>query len=151
LRFKEIIKTYFIFIISLIIFVKTTQMNENEISKIVFECGLRIHRKLGIGLFESIYEDCLFYELQKSGLKVERQKYLDVIYDELILSKAFKMDLLIEDKVVLEIKSVESLNNFHAAQLKNYLRLGNYKLGMLLNFNSQLFKNGVRRIANGLD
>ena len=126
-------------------------MNENEVSKIVFESGLRVHRKLGIGLFESIYEDCLFYELQKSGLKVEKQKFLDIVYDELTLPRAFKMDLLVEDKVVLEIKSVESLNNFHAAQLKNYLRLGHYKLGMLLNFNSQLFKNGVRRIANGLD
>ena len=101
-------------------------MNENEISKIVFECGLKVHRKLGVGLLENVYE-------------------------ELIIPKAFKMDILIEDKVVLEIKSVESLNSFHAAQLKNYLRLGNYKLGMLLNFNSQLFKNGVKRIANGLD
>jgi len=68
-----------------------------------------------------------------------------------LLENAFRMDLLIENKVVLEIKSVESLNNFHASQLKNYLRLGNYKLGMLINFNSQLFKNGVMRIANGLD
>lgn len=126
-------------------------MNENEISKIVFEFGLKVHRKLGIGLLESVYEECLFYELQKQGLKVERQKFLDINYEDLIIPKAFKMDILIEDKVVLEIKSVESLNSFHAAQLKNYLRLGNYKLGMLLNFNSQLFKNGVKRIANGLD
>ena len=126
-------------------------MTENEISRIVMDCGLKVHRKLGIGLFESIYEECLYYELQKSGLKVEKQKFIDIIYDELVLAKAFKMDLLIEDKVVLEIKAVENLNNLHAAQLKNYLRLGNYKLGMLLNFNSQLFKNGVKRIANGLD
>lgn len=126
-------------------------MNENEISKIVFECGLKVHRKLGVGLLENVYEECLFYELRRQGLKVERQKFLDINYEELIIPKAFKMDILIEDKVVLEIKSVESLNSFHAAQLKNYLRLGNYKLGMLLNFNSQLFKNGVKRIANGLD
>ncbi len=126
-------------------------MTENEISKIVFECGLKIHRKLGIGLLESVYETCLVYELEKSGLKVERQKYLPIHYEEVKIENAFKMDVLVEEKVVLEIKSVESLNNFHAAQLKNYLRLGNYKLGMLLNFNSQLFKNGVRRIANGLD
>lgn len=126
-------------------------MTENEISRIVMDCGLKVHRKLGIGLFESIYEECLYYELQKSGLKVEKQKFIDIIYDELVLAKAFKMDLLIEDKAVLEIKAVENLNNLHAAQLKNYLRLGNYKLGMLLNFNSQLFKNGVKRIANGLD
>ncbi|WP_312344005.1 GxxExxY protein [Chryseobacterium binzhouense] len=126
-------------------------MNENEISKIVFESGLKIHRQIGIGLFESVYEECLYYEIQKTGLIVERQKFLDVTYDELVIQKAFKMDLLIENKVVLEIKSVENLNSFHASQLKNYLRLGNYKLGMLLNFNSQLFKNGVKRIANGLD
>ncbi|EJL70789.1 hypothetical protein PMI13_02651 [Chryseobacterium populi] len=130
---------------------KTTQMTENEISKIVFEIGLKIHRKLGVGLFESIYEECLFYELQKTELKVERQKFLNIQYEDLLLEKAFKMDLLIEHKVVLEIKSVDVLNNFHAAQLKNYLRLGNYKLGMLINFNSQLFKNGVKRIANGLN
>ncbi|VXC37328.1 MULTISPECIES: GxxExxY protein [Chryseobacterium] len=126
-------------------------MTENEISKIVFESGLKIHRKLGVGLFETIYEECLFYELQKAGLVVERQKFLNIQYEELLLERAFKMDLLIENKVVLEIKSVESLNNFHAVQLKNYLRIGNFKLGMLLNFNSQLFKNGVKRIANNLD
>ncbi|SUX47145.1 GxxExxY protein [Chryseobacterium indoltheticum] len=126
-------------------------MTENEISKIIFESGLKIHRKLGVGLFETIYEECLFYELQKEGLVVERQKFLNIQYEELLLERAFKMDLLIENKVVLEIKSVESLNNFHASQLKNYLRIGNFKLGMLLNFNSQLFKNGVKRIANNLD
>lgn len=126
-------------------------MKENEISKIVVDCGLKIHRKLGIGLFESVYEECLYYELTRNGLVVERQKFLSVEYEEVFIEKAFKMDLLVENKVVLEIKSVENLNNFHAAQLKNYLRLGNYKLGMLLNFNSQLFKNGIKRIANGLD
>lgn len=93
----------------------------------------------------------MYYELKKNGLVVERQKFLSVEYEEVFIEKAFKMDLLVENKVVLEIKSVENLNNFHAAQLKNYLRLGNYKLGMLLNFNSQLFKNGIKRIANGLD
>lgn len=125
--------------------------DRNEISKIVFECGLKIHRKLSVGLFESVYETCLVYELEKKGLKVDKQKNLPINYEEIRIEKDFKMDLLVEDKVVLEIKSVEVLNNFHATQLKNYLRLGNYKLGMLLNFNSQLFKNGVRRIANGLD
>ncbi|HAO07097.1 MAG: GxxExxY protein [Chlorobi bacterium] len=126
-------------------------MTENEISKIVFESGLKIHRKLGIGLYESIYEECLFYELKKAGINVEKQKSLNIQYEELFLENAFRMDLLVENKVVLEIKSVENLTNFHAAQVKNYVRLGNYKLGMLINFNSQLFKNGVMRIANGLD
>ena len=125
-------------------------MTENEISKIVFEAGLRIHRKLGCGLYENVYEECLFYELKKAGLKVERQKSLAVIYEELIIEKAYKMDLLVEDLVVLEIKSVDYLTTFHSTQLKNYLRLGNYKLGMLLNFNQGLFKDGVKRIVNGL-
>ncbi|MDO4225496.1 MAG: GxxExxY protein [Bergeyella zoohelcum] len=126
-------------------------MTENEISRIVFDLGLKIHRKLGIGLFENVYETCLVYELERAGLKVERQKSLDVVYEEIHIKNAFRMDILIENKVVLEIKSVESLANIHTAQLKNYLKLGNYKLGMLLNFNSPLFKNGVKRVANGLD
>ena len=125
-------------------------MTENEISKIVFEAGLRIHRKLGCGLYEHVYEECLFYELKKTGLKVERQKCLSVKYEELVIEKAFKMDLLVEDKVVLEINSVDYLNTFHSTQLKNYLRIGKFKLGMLLNFNQGLFKDGVKRIANGL-
>ncbi len=95
-------------------------MIENEISKIVFEKGLKIHRKLGIGLLESVYEECLFYELQKTGLQTKRQEFLNIQYEDLLLEKAFRMDLLIENKVVLEIKSVDALNNFHAAQLKNY-------------------------------
>lgn len=81
-------------------------MTENEISKIVFEYGLKIHRKLGIGLYESIYEECLFYELKKAEVKVERQKPLNIQYEELLLENAFRMDLLIENKVVLEIKSI---------------------------------------------
>lgn len=126
-------------------------MTENEISKIVFESGLKIHRKLGIGLLESVYEICLVYELEKAGLKVERQKSLPILYEEIRIENAFRVDILVENKVILEIKSVENLANIHFTQLKNYLKLGNYKLGMLLNFNSQLFKNGVKRVANGLD
>lgn len=126
-------------------------LSENEISKIVIDIGLKIHKKLGIGLYERVYEECLVYEFHKLGLKVERQKTLPIIYEELNISDAFKIDLLVEGKVVLEIKSVEAINNFHCSQLKNYLRLGNYKLGLILNFNSQLFKNGIKRIANGLE
>lgn len=125
-------------------------MTENQISKIVFDLGLKIHRKLGVGLFERVYEECLVYELVEAGLKIERQKLQHINYENLIIENAYKMDILVDDKVVLEIKSVDSLNSFHRAQLKNYLRLGNYKLGMLLNFNSPLFKDGVNRIANGL-
>lgn len=126
-------------------------MTENEISKIIFDAGLNIHRKIGTGLYERVYEECLYYELKKSGLKVERQKSLSIQYEELMISDAFRVDLLIEGKVVVELKSaLESGQSIFEAQLLNYLRLGKYKLGMVLNFNFPLFKDGVRRIVNGL-
>ena len=126
-------------------------MTENEISKIIFDAGLKIHRKIGTGLYERVYEECLYSELKKSGLKVERQKSLSIQYEELMISDAFQVDLLIEGKVVVELKSaLESGQSIFEAQLLNYLRLGKYKLGMVLNFNFPLFKDGVRRIVNGL-
>lgn len=125
-------------------------MTENEISKMVFDAGLKIHRKLGCGLYENVYEECLYYELKNAGLLVDRQKSLSIAYENLEIPNAFRMDLVVEDLVVLEIKSVDYLTTFHSTQLKNYLKFGKYKLGMLLNFNQGLFKDGVKRIANGL-
>ena len=125
-------------------------MNENEISNIVFESGLKIHRKLGIGLYEAVYEECLVYELKLKGLKVEQQKDIAVEYEGLIIEKAFRLDLLIEDKVIIEIKAVPEINSYHTYQLLNYLRITDFKLGMLLNFHSLLFKDGVKRIVNNL-
>ena len=125
-------------------------MTENEISKVIIDAGLKVHKSLGMGLYETVYEQCLAYELKTRGLLVERQKFLSIVYEELEVSNAFKVDLLIENKVVIEIKAQESLTEFHAAQLLNYLKLGNYKLGLLLNFNSKLFKTGIKRIANGM-
>ncbi|QDP84704.1 GxxExxY protein [Chryseobacterium sp. SNU WT5] len=125
-------------------------MTENEISKIVFESGLKIHRKLGIGLYEAVYEECLVYELKRNGLKVENQKDIPVEYEGLLIEKAFRVDLLIEDKVIIEIKAVPEINSYHTYQLLNYLRITKLKLGMVLNFHSVLFKNGVKRIANNL-
>lgn len=124
-------------------------MNENEISKIVIDAGLKVHRKLGMGLYETVYEQCLEFELKSRGLNVERQKFLSINYEGLKVENAFKIDLLVENKLVIEIKAQEILTDFNAAQLLNYLRLGNYKLGLLLNFNSKLFKTGIRRIVNG--
>lgn len=124
-------------------------MTENELSKIVFETGLKIHRKLGAGLFEHVYEECLFYELTKSGFLVEKQKLLPIIYD-LKIDNAFKLDLMIESKVILEIKTVEYISPAHKAQLLTYLKMTNCKLGLLLNFQSDVFKNGVTRIVNNL-
>jgi GxxExxY protein len=125
-------------------------MIENEISTIVFDAGIKIHRTLGIGLYESVYEECLVYELKKRGLYVESQKNIDIEYDELKISKAFRVDLLIENKVIIEVKTVMEINDYHFFQLLNYLRITNLKLGMILNFHSMLFKNGVKRVVNKL-
>ncbi|MBL7882374.1 MAG: GxxExxY protein [Chryseobacterium gambrini] len=124
-------------------------MNENEVSKVIFDAGLKVHRQLGAGLLESAYEECLYYELQKSGLLIEKQKPMPLIYDDIKLDIGYRIDLLVERKVVVEIKSVESLNEIHTAQVLTYLKLSNCKLGLLINFNSVLFKNGVKRLING--
>ncbi|CAD7806270.1 hypothetical protein CHRY9390_01487 [Chryseobacterium aquaeductus] len=124
-------------------------MNENEISAIIIDAGLKVHRSLGQGLYETVYEQCLNYELKNRGLLVERQKFLSIQYENLKVENAFKIDLLVENKVVIEIKAQDALDNFHSAQLLNYLKLGNYKLSLLLNFNSKLFKTGINRVING--
>ncbi|WP_426474277.1 GxxExxY protein [Chryseobacterium balustinum] len=125
-------------------------MTENELSKIVFETGLKIHKKLGAGLFEHVYEECLFYELTKTGLVVEKQKLLPIIYEELKIENAFRLDMIVENKLILEIKTVEYINSIHKAQLLTYLKMTNCRLGLLLNFQSDVFKNGVTRIVNFL-
>ena len=124
-------------------------MTEDQISKIVFECALKVHKVLGPGLLESAYEECLFYELKKTNLKVEKQKPLPLIYEEVKLEVGYRIDIIIEDKFIIEIKSVESLNEVHLAQLLTYLKLSDCKLGLLINFNVKLLKNGVRRVING--
>ena len=125
-------------------------MSENEISKIFFELGLKIHKTLGPGLLENAYEECLFYEISKAGLFVERQKALPLIYEEIRLEVGYWVDLIIENKFIIEVKSVESLHDVHLAQLLTYLKLSNCKLGYLINFNTFLFKNGVKRVINGV-
>lgn len=124
-------------------------MTENEIANIVFESALKVHKRLGPGLLESAYEECMFYELKKTNLKVEKQKALPLIYDEVKLDVGYRLDLMIEDKFIVEIKSVESLNDIHLAQILTYLRLSDCKLGLLINFNVNLLKSGVRRVING--
>jgi len=125
-------------------------MTENEISEIAFNAGMKIHRTLGIGLYENVYEKCLVYELKNRGLNVESQKNIDIEYEELKISKAFRVDLFIENKVIIEIKAVQEINDYHFFQLLNYLRITDIKLGMILNFHSMLFKNGVKRVVNKL-
>ena len=125
-------------------------MTENEISKIVFESALKVHKTLGPGLLESAYEECMFYELKKSNLKVEKQKALPLVYEEVKLDVGYRIDIIVEDKFIVEIKSVEALNDVHLAQLLTNLRLSDCKLGLLINFNVKLLKEGVRRVVNGV-
>jgi GxxExxY protein len=124
-------------------------MSENDISKIVFESALKVHQILGPGLLESAYEECLFYELTKHNLKIEKQKQLPLVYEDVKLDVGYRIDIIIENKFIVEIKSVEALNDVHLAQLLTYLRLSNCKLGLLINFNVNLLKNGVKRVING--
>ena len=124
-------------------------LTENEIAKVVFESGLKVHKALGPGLLESAYEECLFYEFSNKGLFFERQKGLPLIYEDVRLDIGYRVDFLIENKFILEIKSVEALTDIHLAQVLTYLKLSNCKLGLLINFNVLLFKDGVKRVING--
>jgi len=125
-------------------------MTENEISKIIVNTAFQIHTQLGPGLLESVYEEIMSYELTKQGLIVERQKAIPVIWNELKMEIGFRADLIIENIVIIELKSVEILAPVHPKQLLTYLRLTNLKLGLLLNFNEPLIKNGITRIVNNL-
>jgi len=123
-------------------------MEPNELSEKIIGCAIKVHRALGPGLLESAYEVCLVHELGKAGLKVERQVPLPVIYDGIRLDAGYQLDVLVEDAIILELKSVESLLPIHEAQLLTYLRLANKKLGLLINFNVTLLKNGIKRRVN---
>ena len=125
-------------------------MSENELSRIVFDCALKVHQTLGPGLLESAYEECLFFELKKLGLVIEKQKPLPLIYEEIKLEIGYRLDIIVENKLILEIKSVDALNEINFAQLLTYLKLTDCKLGLLLNFNVILIKNGIKRVVNNL-
>jgi len=125
-------------------------MTENEISEKIIGCAIRVHKALGPGLLESSYLECLYYELQKSGLKVEKQKTLPLIYNEVKLEIGYRLDLLVEGKVVVELKAIETLNDIHTAQVITYLKLSGCKLGLLMNFNVLRLIDGLKRIANNL-
>ncbi|MCX6165558.1 MAG: GxxExxY protein [Ignavibacteriae bacterium] len=125
-------------------------MTENELSNIIIGCGIKVHSALGPGLLESAYEECLYYELIKNNLYVEKQKALPLIYEDVHLDAGYRVDLFVENKVIIEIKSVEALNDIHLAQILTYLRLSNCKLGLLINFNVIHLKDGIKRVANNL-
>ncbi|MFM2305798.1 MAG: hypothetical protein RLZZ367_467 [Bacteroidota bacterium] len=127
----------------------TSAKSENELSKIVFDAALNVHRNLGPGLLESSYKECLYYELNKIGIRVEKEKALPLVYEDVKLEVGYRVDLLIENKLVIETKAVDALNDVHLAQVLTYLKLSNCKLGLLINFNVSLLKNGFRRVING--
>jgi GxxExxY protein len=123
-------------------------MELDELSEKIIGCAINVHQALGPGLLESTYEVCLLHELRKAGLKVESQVELPVFYDGIKLDAGYKLDVLVEDKVILELKSVDSLLPIHEAQLLTYLKLAGRKLGLLINFNVALLKNGIKRKMN---
>jgi GxxExxY protein len=126
-------------------------MTENEISKITVDAALTIHKEIGPGLLETVYEVILSDELQRRGLNVERQVGVPIRYCKREFKEGFRADVLVEGKVILELKSVEKLNAVHKKQLLTYLRLSGLKLGILLNFGEALMCQGIKRIVNGLD
>jgi len=125
-------------------------MTENEISNKVIGIAIELHKKLGPGLLESVYENALAYDLTEAGLKVAQQVPMPFEYKKVKLDVGYRLDLLIENKVIIEIKSVETLTPVHYAQLLTYLKLSDKKLGLLINFNSKYLKNGIHRIVNNL-
>lgn len=124
-------------------------MNENEIGKIIVDAAVTLHKELGPGLLESVYEVLLAHELEKCGLAVERQVAIPIEYHGISFSEGFRADIVVESKVIIELKSVETINKSHKKQLLTYLRLTGYKLGYLLNFGEALMKDGISRIING--
>jgi len=125
-------------------------MNENELSNKIIKQAIEVHKALGPGLLESAYKECLYYKLLKSGLLTEKEKPMPLVFEEVKLECGYRIDLLVENKVVIEIKSVEAINDVHFAQTLTYMKLGGYKLGLLINFNVSFLKQGIKRIVNGL-
>ena len=125
-------------------------MTENEISKIVVDICFRIHKQYGPGLFESVYEEIFCYELNKKGLKFKRQHPVPLIHEEIKMEIGFRADVVVEDKLIVELKSVEALADIHYKQVLTYLKLTNIKLGLLVNFNVPLVKDGIHRVVSNL-
>jgi GxxExxY protein len=125
-------------------------MSENEIAKEIVDAAYKIHTRLGPGLLESVYEAVIAYELEKRGLKVVRQQVIPVVYETVHLEEGFRADLIVQDKVIVELKSVETIHPVHKKQLLTYLCLANKRLGLLINFGAFLIKDGISRVVNNL-
>jgi GxxExxY protein len=126
-------------------------MNKNEISKKIVDAAYQIHRKLGPGLLESVYETVLVFDLEKRGLNVERQVPVPVVYEAVSFNEGYRADLIVENKVIVELKSVETIAPVHKKQLLTYLRLADKRLGLLINFGSELIRDGISRVVNRLN
>jgi GxxExxY protein len=125
-------------------------MTENEISKVVVDLCFRIHKQYGPGLFESVYEEIFCYELAKTGLNFKRQHPVPLVHEEIKMEVGFRADVIVEQKVIVELKSIEALADVHYKQVQTYLKLSGCKLGLLINFNVPLIKDGIHRIVNNL-
>ena len=124
-------------------------MDENSLSNLVINRAIKVHQTLGPGLLESSYQECLYYELVQSGLNVDKEKALPLIYEEVKLEFGYRIDLLVERKLVIEVKAVDAIHDLHLAQVLTYLKLSDCRLGLILNFNVTLMKDGIRRVVNG--
>lgn len=126
-------------------------MTENELTEIIIGCAIRVHKALGPGLLESAYEACLAYEIEKAGLILERQKALPLIYETIKLDCGYRLDLFVNKTIVVEVKSVEALNDIHLAQMITYIKLTETKVGLLINFNVTRLTNGLKRVVHKFD
>jgi GxxExxY protein len=125
-------------------------MDENKLSNIIIGYAIKVHESLGPGLLESAYQECLCFELRRAGLNVEKEKALPLVYEDVKLDCGYRLDLVVEKTVIVEIKSVQDLHDIHLAQVITYLKLSQCKLGLLINFNVTKLKTGIRRIANNM-
>ncbi len=124
-------------------------MTDFDLTNLVIGISIDMHKVLGPGLLENVYKECLYYKLNEAGLKVEKEKPMPVLFENVKIDCGFRLDLVIEDSLVIECKSVKSLEDIHLAQMLTYLKLGNYQLGLLMNFNVFLLKDGIKRVRNG--
>ena len=124
-------------------------MSENEIATKVIGLAIEVHRALGPGLLENAYEECLFYKINNSGLRAEKQKPMPLVYEGVKLECGYRIDIVVENKLVIEVKSVDAVHPIHLAQTLTYLRLGDYRLALLINFNVEMLRDGIRRVING--
>ncbi|MCT4604111.1 MAG: GxxExxY protein [Marinifilum sp.] len=124
-------------------------MKEDQITEKIIQCAIKVHSRLGPGLLESAYQECLFYELRKAGLKVEKEKALPLVYDEVKLDCGYRIDLFIESQIVVELKSVDAFHDIHLAQTLTYLKLAKKRVGLMINFNVEQLRYGIKRVVNG--